>query len=144
MREDNHAINAPNADPPDRLENAMKKVVLYGKSVLISTVGASLQGSPDIQILSVDPSMPDVQDQLRKLQPDVVILDQAAIQPDFFVALWKAQPGLLLIGLDLDTGKAMVLSSQTAQVLTTGDLLQLLQHSDSNIAIHKETGQDFE
>lgn len=135
LREDNHAINAPNADPPDRLENAMKKVVLYGKSVLISTVGASLQGSPDIQILSVDPSMPDVQDQLRKLQPDVVILDQAAIQPDFFVALWKTQPGLLLIGLDLDTGKAMVLSSQTARLLTTEDLLHLLRRGDMDSEI---------
>jgi hypothetical protein len=104
----------------------MKRVVLYGKSLVMSTVGASLQGSPDIQVLPVDPSMPDVQNHLRTLQPDVVIMDQAAIQPDFFVALCKVQPELLLIGLELDTGKALVLSSQPAHILTTTDLLQLL------------------
>ena len=46
-------------------ENAMKRVVLFGKSLVMSTVGASLQGWPDIQVTPVDPSMPDVQDHLR-------------------------------------------------------------------------------
>jgi hypothetical protein len=117
----------------------MKRVVLFGKSLVMSTVGASLQGNPDIQILLVDPSMPDVQHHLRTLQPDVVILDQATIQPDFSIALWKAQPGLLLIGLDLDTGKAMVLSSQTARLMTTNDLLQLLWRMEPSGAATVET-----
>lgn len=117
----------------------MKKVVLFGKSLAISTIGSSLQGSPDIQVLPVDPSMPDVQDYLRLLQPDVVILDQAVIQPDFSVALWKVQPGLLLIGLDLDTGEAMVLSSQPARLLTTNDLLQLLRRDDLYSEIKPKT-----
>ena len=83
----------------------------------------------------------DVQDHLRTLQPDVVILDQAAIQSDFSVALWKVQPELLLIGLDLISGKALVLSSQPARLLTTNDLLQLLRQGDLNSEIRPETGQ---
>lgn len=117
----------------------MKRVVLFGKSLVMSTVGASLQGWPDIQVTPVDPSMPDVQDHLRLLQPDVVILDQASIQPDFSVALWKSQPELLLIGLDLDTGKALVLSSQPARLLTTNDLLRLLRHDDITSETEPET-----
>jgi len=120
----------------------MKRVVLFGKSLVMSTVGASLQGNPDIQILLVDPSMPDVQHHLRTLQPDVVILDQAAIQPDFSVALWKVQPELLLIGLDLMSGKALVLSSQPAHLLTTNDLLHLLRLGDLNAEIEPETGPE--
>ena len=73
------------------------------------------------------------------LQPDVVILDQASIQPDFSVALWKSQPELLLIGLDLDTGKALVLSSQPARLLTTNDLLRLLRHDDITSETEPET-----
>jgi hypothetical protein len=118
----------------------MKRVVLYGKSLVMSTIGASLQGCPDIQLLPVDPSTPDVQDHLRTLQPDVVILDQASVQPDFSVALWKVQPELLLIGLDLDTGKALVLSSQPANIMTTEDLLRLLQHVDPNLETHPKAG----
>jgi hypothetical protein len=122
----------------------MKRVVLYGKSLVMSTIGASLQDCPDIQLLQVDPSTTDVQDHLRRLQPDVVILDQAAIQPDFSVALWKVQPELLLIGLDLMSGKALVLSSQPARLLTTNDLLQLLRHDDMNSENNNETGLEPE
>jgi len=114
----------------------MKRVVLYGKSLVISTIGASLQGCPDIQLLPVDPAMPDVQDHLRRLHPDVVILDQTAIQPDFPVALWKVQPELMVIGLDLMNGTALVLSNQPAQVLTTNDLIQLLRHNDPDSTIN--------
>jgi hypothetical protein len=122
----------------------MKRVVLYGKSLVISTIGASLQGCPDIQLLPVDPAMPDVQDHLRLLQPDVIILDQTTIQPDFPVGLWKLQPELLLIGLDLMGGTALVLSNQPAQLLTTNDLLQLLRHDDINSTILAGTGQEPE
>src|SRR5512139_4092 len=102
----------------------MKRVVLYGKSLIMSTIGASLQGYPDMQVLPVDPSMPGVQDHLHALQPDVVILDQSTIQPDFAMGLWKVRPDLVLISLDLMSGKAMVLSSQPTQVLTANDLIQ--------------------
>lgn len=122
----------------------MRRVVLYGKSLVMSTVGASLQGCPDIQVLPVDPSMPDVQGHLRTLQPDVVILDQAVIQPDFSVALWKVQPELLLIGLDLTTGQALVLSSQPARVMTTDDLVQLLWLEHSNPITCAETNPETE
>jgi len=120
----------------------MKRVVLYGKSLVMSSIGASLQGCPDIQVLPIDPATPDVQDQLRALQPDAVILDQATIHPDFAVALWAAQPGLVLISLDLMAGKALVLSSQPAQVLTTDDLLHLLQYDDPNSTILEGTGRE--
>jgi GTP:adenosylcobinamide-phosphate guanylyltransferase len=122
----------------------MKRVVLYGKSLVMSTIGASLQGCPDIQLFLIDPSMPDVQDHLRTLRPDVVILDQSAIQSDFSVGLWKVQPELLLIGLDLMSGKALVLSSQPARLLTTTDLLQLLRHDDLNSEIKPGTDSESE
>ena len=106
----------------------MKKVVLYGKSLLISSIGASLEDCPDLEVLSIDPCGLDMQ-QIRKIQPYAVIFDLAAIQPDFSIELWKAQPDLLLIGLDLKTGQAQVLSSQPAHVLTTADLIRLLRYN---------------
>jgi hypothetical protein len=107
----------------------MKKVVLYGKSLLISSIGASLEGCPNLEVLPIDPCGPDVQQQMGEIQPYAVIFDLAATQPGFSIALWKTQPDLLLIGLDLKTGQAQVLSSQSAEVLTTADLIRLLQHT---------------
>jgi hypothetical protein len=109
------------------MDITMKKVVLYGKSLLISSVGASLEDCPDLEVHSIDPSGSDMQ-QIRKIKPYAVIFDLAAIQPDFSIELWKAQPDLLLIGVDLMTGKSMVFSSQPARVLTTADLIQLLRN----------------
>lgn len=53
-----------------------------------------------------------------------------AVQPDFAITLWKAQPDLLLIGVDLATNQALVLSSQPTRALTTEDLLQVIQRHD--------------
>jgi hypothetical protein len=105
----------------------MQTVVLYGKSLVVSSIGASLQDCAGIQVLPVDPAMPDAGDSLSESQADVVIFDLEAAQPDFALTLWKKQPQLLLIGVDLAKGQALLLSSQPARVLTTGDLLQVIE-----------------
>ena len=107
----------------------MKKVVLYGKSLLISSIGASLEDCPDLEVLPINPCGSDVQQQIGEIQPYAVIFDLAATQPDFSIALWKEHPELLLIGVDLMTGRAQVLSSQPARVLTTADLIRLLRYN---------------
>jgi len=109
------------------MEKLIKKVVLYGNSLVMSAIGASLEDCPDLEVLSIDPSGSDTQ-QIGEIHPVAVIIDLAAMQPDFSMQLWKAQPDLLLIGVDLMTGKSMVLSSQPARVLTTADLTQLLRY----------------
>lgn len=106
----------------------MKKVVLYGKSLLISSIGASLEDCPDLEVLPINPCGSDVQQQIGEIQPYAVIFDLAATQPDFSIALWKEHPGLLVIGVDLMSGKSLMLSSQPARVLTTEDLVQLLRN----------------
>jgi hypothetical protein len=101
-------------------------VVLYGNSLIVSSIGASLQGCPGLQVLPVDPANPDTNQHLLSFQPDIILFDLAAIQPDSLVALWKEQPRLLLIGVDQAKGSALVLSSQPARLVTTDDLLQVI------------------
>ena len=105
----------------------MKRILLCGNSLVMSAIGASLEDSPELEVLSIDPSRWDSQ-QMGEIHPDAVIFDLAAVQPEFSVELWKVQPDLLVIGVDLMTGKSMVLSRQPARVLTTDDLVQLLRN----------------
>ncbi len=104
----------------------MRTIVLYGNSLAVSSVGASLRDCEGLRLVSVRAVLPDAFHELIKLRPDVVIFDLTATQPNFALALLQARPGLLLVGVDLKTDKALVLSGQTSHVLTTEDLLRVI------------------
>jgi hypothetical protein len=113
---------------PFRIDfTTMRTVALYGNSLVVSSIGAGLQGRAGLQVLSVDSALPDAARRLGALQPDVIIFDLAVAHPEFAIALWKAQPRLLLIGVDLTTGQALVLSSQPSRLLTVDDLVHVIE-----------------
>ena len=108
----------------------LRTVALYGNSLAVSSIGASLQGRADLQVLSVDATLPEVMDQMCALHPDVVIFDLAAARPEFAIDLWQAQPHLLLIGVDLLTHRALMLSGQPSRLLTLDDLLEVMKDEE--------------
>jgi hypothetical protein len=73
---------------------------------------------------------------LAALRPDIVLFDLATVPSDFAIALWKAQPYALLIGMDLVTNQALVLSGQPTRAHTTEDLLQVIQRHDPHKVEH--------
>jgi hypothetical protein len=103
----------------------MKRVVLYGKSLLMSTIGASLQDCPDLQLLPVDPSPPDANQQLETLKPDAVIFSLGAAQPESLLLFLK-QPDLLLIGVDLESRQALVWTARQATAVAADDLVSVI------------------
>ncbi len=105
----------------------MLTVALYGNSVVMSSIGASLQHRAGVRLLLVDASQPDATQQLETPALDAVIFDLAVMQPDWAVALFKLRPHILLIGIDLAANKALVLSGQPTRVWTTDDLVQLIE-----------------
>jgi hypothetical protein len=111
---------------PD-LRTIMRTVVLYGNSLVVSSIGASLQNRADLQVVSIDATLPDAAQRLGALRSDVVIFDLATAQPEFPIELWKAKPQLLLIGVDLTTGQALVLSGQPSRLLTVDDLVHVIE-----------------
>jgi hypothetical protein len=120
----------------------IRTVVLYGNSLAVSSIGASLQGRAGLQVLPLDAALPDAAGQLSALQPDILIFDLAATLPNDALRLYKARPALLLIGVDLATRSAVVLSGQPARALTTDDLVQVIE-SHSRMG-ETRTGGDAE
>lgn len=117
----------------------LRTVALFGGSLAVSSVGASLQGCAGLRVLAVssDASAAAAAQSLAALQPDVVLFDLATAPSDFAIALWRAQPGVLLIGIDLLADRALVLSGQHARAHTTEDLLQVIQgHDPEQVAGH--------
>jgi len=112
----------------------MQTIVLFGNSLLMSSIGASLQACAGLQVLTVDAEVHDAADHVGTLRPDVVLFDLGAAQRDFAMTLWKAQPDLLLIGVDLATNEALVLSGHRTRAYMTEDLLQVIHQHDPDKA----------
>lgn len=102
------------------------KVILCGSSLFLAGVEASLrdQGELDVERLESTPAQAQIQ--LSERRPDVVIFDLAAFDAESMLALLTAQPGLRLIGLDLNSNTLVVFSSQQRLAQTTSDLTQLI------------------
>ena len=100
-------------------------MVLYGNSLALSGVGASLEARPGLRVVRVD--TPDTSaEALRELEPDVVVFDLATARPDV-VGLWRGGHPVLPIGVDLLKHQVVVFSGESARAATTDDLLRIIE-----------------
>ncbi len=103
----------------------MLKVVLYGNSLALSGVGASLEGHPGLDLVRVDATQASA-GTLLELEPDVVVFDLATAQPDV-VALWQRDPPVLPVGVDMLNQQVVVFSGTRSRALTTEDLVRVIE-----------------
>ena len=103
----------------------MLTVVLLGNSLALSGVGASLETRPGLRVVRVG-AVDASAEVLRALEPDVAVFDLAATPPDV-VELWRRHPGVLPVGVDLLEHRAVVFSRESSSVLTTDDLLRVIE-----------------
>jgi hypothetical protein len=110
----------------------MRKVLLYGNSLVMSTIGASLQECGDLELIHVDagPDHPaglaDAAAQLGAREPVTIVFDRATTRLDFAMALLDEHPQVLLIGVDPETHQALVWSGRQAPAVVAADLLQAI------------------
>jgi hypothetical protein len=105
----------------------LRKVVLYGSDLVVSIVGASLREREGFQILQIDPLFPDALQRLEAAVPDVVLFDLAGSRSDFAITVLRKNPGVLLIGVDLRADKMLVMSGEESRLLTTEDLVRMIE-----------------
>ncbi len=96
-----------------------RTIAVNGNSLALSSIVASLEGRPGLRIVPVQ--------QLGTSQPDVILFDLAAPRSEFDIAWWKAQPNVLLIGVDLGTNELFVLSGHHPRMLTFENLYTAIQ-----------------
>jgi hypothetical protein len=98
-------------------------VVLYGNSVIVGTVGASLRRS---QQYNVVPILPSQQSELETTAPDVVVFDLEAARPEAAFSMLESRPGLKLIGISPDSNMVRIWSGKQLRELSTQDLLDVI------------------
>jgi hypothetical protein len=90
--------------------NSIKKqqrVILYGRTVILGTIAASLQKQPQFEVIPLSIPNPSVQE-LGAMEPDVILFDTDTPRPAAAFALLATCPGLQLIGIDPDSNQALV------------------------------------
>jgi DNA-binding NarL/FixJ family response regulator len=107
-------------------------VVLFGDSLFMDTVEASLEHSQGLGVMRIHATVADVVERLKSLSPDLVILDLNAPQTQFVVPFLQEQAGIPLLCLDVNVTQVVTLSSQHHTAQTAGELLELVHTQASN------------
>ena len=114
------------------LFNGSLLVVLFGDSLLMDGVEASLCAIPELGVMRMNTDVVDVREYLMSLRPDLVIIDWEASQAQLIVSVLRDQPRVTLLGLDGTSGNVVVVSSHQFTPLTADDLAQVIQKQTSH------------
>lgn len=102
-----------------------RRVILYGRSVILGTVGASLHRYPELEIIALSPPLPGPEE-LGKLHPDVILFDAYRDRPDAAFSLLRDLPNLLLIGVDPDGDELLFWRSGQGSIPSTDEFVKLI------------------
>jgi hypothetical protein len=102
-----------------------RTVLLCGRSLLLSGVGASLEQCPGLRIAqSADWS--EAGRLMSEQPPDVLIFDMTDGCEGYLLGLLLEKPTLLIVGLDPERNRAVLVSGQEAQSLTLNQIQQIV------------------
>lgn len=103
-----------------------RRTIIYGDSLILEGVQAELAGNPSLEVIMLDNPPEKPLEELRLLNPAVIIFDLGALQSDFPLAMLQ-RPDLLLIGINPETRQALVWSGRQFSALSMQELFELIQ-----------------
>ena len=108
-----------------KLENRTR-VVVYGNTLSMAGIAASLKVETTLDVFCVDPKHPSARKCLNELDPQTIIFDRTEPHPELDLALLREQPGLLLVGVDPSSDDVLVLTGQRNRVVSVSELAHLV------------------
>jgi len=94
--------------------------------MLLSLVAASLEQCPELRIARAA-TWAEAGQRLAGGVPDVLIFDLTNSNESHILPLLLKNPGLLLIGLDTECNRAVLVSGQEAQSLTLNQIREIVE-----------------
>lgn len=103
-----------------------QEVLLYGGSLLLSLVAESLARNPGLHVVRAA-TWEEASRSLAEHTPDALIFDLVNSHDSHILPLLFKNRNLLLIGLDPEQNRAMLLRGQEARSLTLHQLEQIVR-----------------
>lgn len=113
---------------------ARRRILLYGNSVIIGSIRASLQRFSQLEVTTITPPLQEVQD-LDAVDPDILLFDLETIRTESLFSLLKSHPNLLLIGVSPDINAVHVWSGRQLRDLSMQGLLEVINEELKDLAV---------
>jgi hypothetical protein len=107
-------------------------IVLYGDSLLMDTVEASLEANHDLGLMRIHATVADLGGRLESLCPDLIIVDLNTSHSHQVIPFLWNHPGIPMLGLDVTYDRVVALSSEQHEVQSVGELAELVEKHASN------------
>jgi hypothetical protein len=112
----------------EKLMEHHRLILLYGDSLLMDAVEASLADRQEIDLVRVRSAILDFETRVKSLCPDLVIFDFDTVHSQFVIPLLRARPDVPLVGLDFNSNQVVVLSGRAFIARTSQELTRLIQN----------------
>lgn len=103
-----------------------RRILLYGDSIVLGSVGASLRREKEFSVALL-PSHMRSPEELDDMAPDVILFDLENDRPDAVFSLLKTRPDLILLGVSPDTNVVRLWSGRQFQELSSKDLVNVIE-----------------
>jgi len=102
-------------------------IAVVGNSLLMDTVEAYLVKNCPIDLVRVQTDVPNTGKYLKSLAPDLIIFDWDTPQAAFVLPFLRERIHIPLVGLDINSNLAVVLSGQLNPIRTADELCLVIQ-----------------
>jgi hypothetical protein len=109
-----------------------KRVAVYGNSLHMAGIVASLKVDPSLDVLRLNFDSIDAHQNPDVCDLAAIVFDLCDPPRRLDIAFLRNCPDLLLIGVDPSRDEMLVLSSHPAQALSVTDLIYVIHRKDSS------------
>lgn len=101
------------------------RVAVCGGSLTMAGLAVSLEVSLDVDVVRIQ-TITAALAQYRDEQATVIVFDLSELSRDLALELLRERPGLLLIGVDPDSDRLLVISGHAEQAASAADLVRII------------------
>ena len=105
---------------------ASKRILLYGNSVILGTIGASLGRYPQFEVTKVVPPLRETQ-KLDVANTDIILFDLETTHPEAVFSFLEINPTLQLIGISPGINLVKVWSLRELREVSMRDLIKVIK-----------------
>lgn len=111
-----------------------RQILLYGNSLIIGSIGASLRRLSQFEVTAFAPPMQEMQD-IYSLKPDIILFDLETTHSEAVFSMLKTHPRLLLVGISPDINLVKIWSGRQVRELSTQSLFELIKREANNLPV---------